>query len=76
MQKIKNSKTLEGHTEKVVSLIQLSSGNLANGSNDCSVRIWDIEKGQCISSFSEKGKVLCLLEFEQNKILTGTTPKI
>ena len=73
LKKYKNTKTLEGHTEKVVSLIQLSSGNLATGSNDCSVRIWDIEKGECICSFSEKGKVLCLLEFEPNKILTGTT---
>ena len=71
--KYRNTKTLEGHIEKVVSLIQLDSGNLATGSNDCSIRIWDIEKGQYICSFSEKGKLLCLLEFQPNKVLAGTT---
>ena len=69
----KLKKTLEGHTEKVVSLIQLESGYIATGSYDSSIRIWDIDNGQCISYFYELGNVLCLLEFETNKILAGTS---
>ena len=64
---------MEGHSEKVVSLIQLESGYIATGSYDSSIRIWDIDNGQCISYFYELGNVLCLLEFETNKILAGTS---
>ena len=68
-----NSKTLKGHKERVISLIQLESGYLASGSRDGSIIIWDINKGEIISKFKERGQVLCLLEFEPNKLLTGTS---
>ena len=65
-------KTLEGHTEKIVSLIELSSGQIASGSYDKTIRIWNIntEKEEII--ITEKGRVFCLLEFEKNKILSGS----
>ena len=66
-------KTLEGHSEKIVTLIELSSGQIASGSYDKTIRIWDIntEKEEII--IKEKGRVFCLLEFEKNKILSGTS---
>lgn len=70
--KFKCIKTLEGHSEKIISLIQLNSGYIATGSNDLSVRIWDIEKEECVLSFKEKGNILCMLEFEPQKLLSGT----
>jgi len=66
-------KTLEGHEDKVVSLIQLNSGHIATGSYDYFVRIWDIETGKCILKFSEVGYVFCLLEFKPKILLTGTS---
>ena len=71
--KYKCIKTLEGHENKIVSLIQLNSGNIATGSYDYSVRIWDIEKWECILLFYEIGYVFCLLEFEPKMLLTGTS---
>ena len=69
----KNTLTLEGHTDKVVSLIQLESGYIATGSYDFSIRIWDLNQGKCIKSFFEGGYVFCLLEFEKDILLTGTS---
>ena len=68
-----NSKTLKGHEDRVISLIQLESGYLASGSKDESIKIWDINKSKIISEFKERGQVICLLEFEPNKLLAGTS---
>lgn len=64
-------KTLKGHNEKIVSLIESSSGKLISGSYDNTIRIWDINSGKEDFIIKEKGKVFCLLEFEKNKILSG-----
>ena len=66
-------KTLNGHKEKVVSLIELESGYLASGSYDNFIYIWDINIGNYINKKKENGYVFCLLEFESNMILSGTS---
>ena len=68
-----NTKTLKEHKDRVISLIQLESGNLVSGASDGLIIIWDIDKSKSIRNFYEIGQVLCLLEFEPNKLLTGTS---
>ena len=68
----KNTKTFKSES-KIISLIQLISGDIAAGSEDSKVRIWDINSEECILGFYELGKVRCLLEFEPNKLLVGTS---
>ena len=79
--KIKNTnfmctKTIEGHTEKIVSLIELSSGQLASGSYDETIRIWNSTYEKVDIIIEVKSRILCLLEFEKNKILCGTNDNI
>ena len=65
--------TLTGHTNKIVSLIELESGKLVSGSYDNTIRIWDIkEKSGNELIINETERILSLLEFEKNKILSGT----
>ena len=66
-------KTIEGHQEKIVSMIELSNGFIATGSYDCKIKIWDLEKSLCINTINESGYIFCLLEMEQNIILSGTS---
>ena len=40
--------TLEGHKRSVYSIIQLNDGNIASGSFDYTIKIWDINTYQCI----------------------------
>ena len=65
-------KTFEAHENKIVSLIELSSGDLATGSYDCTIKIWDINTQICQKNIPETGNVLCLLEFFPGILLCGT----
>ena len=64
-------KTILGHTQKIVCLIELISGKIASGSYDKTIRIWDLNTEKEDLIIKEKGRVFCLLEFEKNKILSG-----
>ena len=66
-------KTLEGHTEKIVSLIELYSGQIVTGSYDKTIRIWNTNYDKEDIIIEEKSRILCLLEFEKNSILCGTS---
>ena len=70
------TKTLSGHTEKIVSLIELSSGRLASGSYDNTIRVWDSNYENEDITIKEKSRILCLLEFENDKILCGTSDNL
>ena len=51
-------KTFEAHSDKIVSLIELSNGNIATGSYDGTIKIWDINTQSCIKIIQENGNVL------------------
>lgn len=69
-------KTYEGHTEKIVSLIQLSSGELVSGSYDNRIYIWDLGDARGKRVINEDGRVFSLLEFENGKLLCGTSKNV
>ena len=72
----KNTKTLIGHENRIVSMIILSSGYIATGAYDNSIRIWDPKKnGQeaLIESRFSIGYILCLLELKPNLIYAGNS---
>ncbi len=67
-------KTLDGHTDRVVSLIQLHSGLIATGSYDSTIRIWNVEESSCVKMLEDKGnQIYCLLEFNPELLLFGNS---
>ena len=64
-------KTIVGHPDKILSLIQLQSGLIVTGSYN-EIKIWNSDL-DLIKELQENGYVLCLLEFEKNIILAGTS---
>ena len=71
-----NTKTLLGHESNVTAITQLKSGKLATGGYDNTIRIWDIAKNEGDKIIKEDEKILVLLEFEENKLLSGTANNI
>ena len=45
--------TLCGHDQAVTCLVALPDGNLASGSHDGTVRVWDVDKGLCMFTLLE-----------------------
>ena len=41
---------LEGHSNKVRCMIQISDGRLVSGGNDMNLKIWDIISGSCLTT--------------------------
>lgn len=68
---IKLLKTFKHHKDKICSVIQLLNGKIATGSYDCTIKIWDLIS-ENEKNIKEEGHVLCLLEFEENMLLSGT----
>ena len=72
----KNIKTIQGHDEPISSMTKLKNEMIATGSYDGKVKIWDITKDVNDALIMEKnavGTVFCLLEFEPDKLLGGTS---
>lgn len=65
-------KKLEGHTSNVTSLIQLSNGTLASGSEDKSIKLWDPETGDCLKTFYTGWYVRALIEVSDGILASGS----
>ena len=72
MKKYKCYNSWQGHTDKIVSLIELDSQLIATGSHDKKIIVWKIDKDPMIfKEIETNGIINCLLEFEKDKILFG-----
>ncbi len=69
-------KQLRGHNSSVTSLCQLNKENLASGSLDKTLRIWNVEKGECIYVCENNSSILSLsLDKLTNRIICGSGRK-
>ena len=67
-------KTIKGHTDKIVSATELNNRSFATGSYDNTIKFWNLNSTiDCKKTIKEEGKVLCLLQFERNTLLSGTS---
>ncbi len=52
----KLDKTLQGHSKAVTALTLLGDGRLASGSTDQSIKLWDVQTGQCVQTLQGHSK--------------------
>ena len=65
--------TLEGHTDVVRSLACLGEGKLASGSRDSTIKIWNIETGDCERTLEgHSGYVLSLASLGDGRLASGS----
>lgn len=58
---------LKGHTQEIHSIVWSPDGNLlATGSDDLTIRLWDINTGKCLQIFSEHTAQIYALIWSQN----------
>jgi WD40 repeat protein len=64
---------LEGHSERVTSLAELPNKRLASGSNDSTIKIWDLNTFTCIKTLNEHiDWIVCLKNLPNNRLASGS----
>jgi WD40 repeat protein len=61
--------TLEGHLNRVNSMIVLKNGSLASCSSDKTIKIWDLTNGQLKRTMNDHTDNVCGLKILQNNNL-------
>ena len=67
---------LEGHTIWVKCLVVLPNNQLASGSRDNTIRIWDVYNGKQINILKgHTHNVMCLVVLPNNQLASGSSDK-
>ena len=68
----------DGHKDKIACVTEIAMGKIATGSYDNTIKIWNINSYNniCEKFIKEEGHVFCLLEFENNMLLSGTSKNV
>lgn len=67
-------KTFKGH-ENGVTCLQFDDNILATGSYDTTVKIWNIETGECIRTLRGHTSAVRTLQFDDSKLISGSFDK-
>ena len=69
----KNPETMSGHSKTITSIILLNENQLVSGSEDKTIKIWDIEKRTCTSTITGNyERIDSLLKINDNTIAAGS----
>ncbi|KAJ3402300.1 hypothetical protein HDV05_008600, partial [Chytridiales sp. JEL 0842] len=64
---------LKGHTDGVMCLqFDDCNGTLVTGSYDSTVRVWDVETGECLKVLTGHTRCVRGLQFDDNKLVSGS----
>ncbi len=73
---LKNIKTLKGHSDSVGSVNMLPNGHVISGSQDSTLKVWDIDKGTCLSTLQGHSSwVTCAAVLPNGQVISGSGDK-
>ena len=68
--------TLTGHSNYVMSLVQLSDGKIASSSEDKTIKLWDLKTNLCTATLTgHTGNVFSVIQIHKVKIVFGSPDK-
>ena len=67
-------KTLQGHTDAITCLLLLPAGQLASGSQDTTIRIWDYKMNVCLKILRGHSHTVVCLQLLRSGQLVSCSP--
>jgi WD40 repeat protein len=68
--------TLQGHTYYINSIIQLEDGRLCSCSYDNTIKLWNIDCGQCVLTINgHTSFVYCVIQLIDGRLCSGSRDK-
>ena len=68
-----NPEVMSGHTKIITSLVLLTENKLASGSEDKTIKLWDIKSRQCLSTITGNYEsIQSLLKIDDNTLAAGS----
>lgn len=67
-------RTFKGH-ENGVTCLQFNHSIMATGSYDTTIKIWDIESGECLRTLRGHAGAVRTLQFDESKLISGSFDK-
>jgi WD40 repeat protein len=65
---------LHGHNDKIYCVLRLSNGQIASGSRDGTIRLWDLEQGICFKLIRlHFSSVHCIIELSNGDLASAST---
>jgi F-box and WD-40 domain protein 1/11 len=74
--KVATTRFLHGHEDSVYCLAWVGNDRLVSGSRDKTIKLWDVNTGECIKTIKDEhnGSILCIRVDHENKmLLTGSS---
>jgi len=65
--------TLKGHTRDVTCCVELSNKLLMSGSDDGTIKLWNLETTKCITTFNHNGACKMIQILSNGKIVSATS---
>ena len=73
----KNPEIMSGHSKSITSLVLLNKNKLASGSEDKTIKLWDLEKRVCSSTITGNyERIESLLKINENTLAAGSQSTI
>jgi WD40 repeat protein/DNA-binding XRE family transcriptional regulator len=69
--KLVKHRTLNGHRDRITSIVWDKENTILSGSYDCSVREWDIRTGECIRCLASEAKVYAVCNLDDYIVAGG-----
>eukprot|EP00123_Amoebidium_parasiticum_P013020 comp21713_c0_seq2/m.30677 comp21713_c0_seq2/g.30677 ORF comp21713_c0_seq2/g.30677 comp21713_c0_seq2/m.30677 type:complete len:571 (-) comp21713_c0_seq2:634-2346(-) len=70
-----STKVLNGHDENVITYLHFDEEKIVSGSDDCTLKIWDLKTGKCLHTLEGHRGGVWSCHVEGNIIVSGSTDR-
>ncbi len=63
---------MQGHTDEVNCINLMPNGNLISGSDDCTIKIWNVDTCDCVETFKDESAITNIFLLDENFMVVNS----